>query len=416
MVKQTHLRLLPNPSDSTAPHAIWVSMQDGQLTSEIKQGDLATAAANIGADNVIAYIPAIDILLTRVTLPAGRKSQLRNALPFALEENLIDDVEDLHCALGPRLEDGKYVAAVTRHDNINYWHQLLLSTGLHIQALLPDFLLLPLNAQSWSVACEGNTAYVRTTNTEGFVCQINVLPLMLQKELDVNEEHVPERIEFHGCLPFDESLMGEPLISQCQLVQHPATGSGNLLELLANNPPTATSLNLLQGDFAPSSRILQRLRPWYTSAALAGILILVAFVGSVIEYISLKQQSATLEQQITQIFQQTFPDVKRIVNPASQMRNRVAELRGKGRGSGPDFSEMLAKVAPVVANSKGVTAQHLRFQTGQMEILLETPDLQSLEALKNRLSDAVPWEVELKSANSTENKVQGRILISEKSS
>ena len=415
MVKQTHLRLLPNPSDSTAPHAIWVSMQDGQITSGIKQGDLATAAANIGADNVIAYIPGIDILLTRVNLPAGRKSQLRNALPFALEENLIDDVEDLHCALGPRLEDGKYVAAVTRQDNINYWHQLLLSTGLHIQALLPDFLLLPHNSQSWSVACEGDTAYVRTTDAEGFVCQINVLPLMLQKELDANEEHVPERIEFHGCLPFDESLMGETLTSQCQLVQHPAIGSGNLLELLANNPPTNTSLNLLQGDFAPSSRILQRLRPWYTSAALAGVLILVAFVGSAIEYISLKQQSATLEQQITQIFQQTFPDVKRIVNPASQMRNRVAELRGKGRGSGPDFSEMLAKVAPVVADSKGVTAQHLRFQTGQMEILLETPDLQSLEGLKNRLSDAVPWEVELKSANSTENKVQGRILISEKS-
>jgi general secretion pathway protein L len=131
--------------------------------------------------------------------------------------------------------------------------------------------------------------------------------------------------------------------------------------------------------------------------------------------VSLQQQSAELEQQITQVFQQTFPDVKRIVNPASQMRNRVAELRGKDRGSGPDFSQMLAKVAPVVANTKGVNAQHLRYQLGQMEILLETPDLQSLEDLKNRLSDAVPWEVELKSANSIENKVQGRILIFEKS-
>jgi len=415
MVKQTHLRLLPNPADSTAPHALWVSMQDGQITSGFKQGDLATAAADIGADNVIAYIPGIDILLTRVNLPAGRKSQLRNALPFALEESLIDDVEDLHCALGPQLENGMYVAAVTRQENINYWHQLLLSTGLHIQALLPDFLLLPRNPYSWSVACEGNTAYVRMTDAEGFVCRINVLPLLLQKELEDAEEHLPERIEFHGCLPFDENLMGESLTSQCQLVQHPAIGSGNLLELLAGSPPTATRLNLLQGDFAPSSRILQRLRPWYTSAALAGAMILVAFIGSVIEYVSLKQQSAALEQQITQIFQQTFPDVKRIVNPASQMRNRVAELRGKGRGGGPDFSEMLARVAPVVANSKGVTAQHLRFQTGQMEILLETPDLQSLESLKNRLSDAVPWEVELKSANSTENKVQGRILIFEKS-
>jgi general secretion pathway protein L len=415
MVKQIHLRLLPNPAEDAEPLAYWVTMQDGQVASEIKQGDLATAAADIGADNVIAYIPGIDILLTRVSLPAGRKSQLRNALPFALEENLIDDVEDVHCALGPQLETGKYVAAVTRQDNISHWHQILLSTGLHIQALLPDIMLVPLKAQNWTVACEDNTAHVRTSPAEGFVCQINVLPLLLQKELGVEQVEIPERIEFYGCLPFDETIMGEPITSKCQLVQHPALGTGNLIELLANNPLTTTSLNLLQGDYAPSSRMLQRLRPWYTSAVLAGIFILVGFVGSVIEYVSLKQQSTELEQQITQVFKQTFPDVTRIVNPASQMRNRVNELRGKGRGSGPDFSQMLAKVAPVVAKTKGVNAQHLRYQSGQMEILLETPDLQSLEDLKNRISTAVPWEVELKSAQSTENKVQGRILIFGKS-
>jgi general secretion pathway protein L len=415
MVKQIHLRLLPNPADSTTPLAYWVTMQDGQVASEIKQGDLATAAADIGADNVIAYIPGIDILLTRVNLPAGRKSQLRNALPFALEENLIDDVENLHCALGPQLKDGKYIAAVSRQDNISYWHQCLLSSGLHIQGLLPDIMLLPLKVHSWTVACEGNTAHVRTTKAEGFVCQINVLPLLLQKELEAEKGEVPECIEFYGCLPFDETIMGETITSKCQLVQHPAIGSGNLIEVLANNPLTTTSLNLLQGDYAPSSRILQRLRPWYTSAALAGVLILVGFVGSVIEYVSLKQQNAELDQQIAQVFKQTVPDVKRIVNPASQMRSRVNELRGKGRDSGPDFSQMLAKIAPVVSSTKGVNAQHLRYQSGQMEILLETPDLQTLENLKNNISAAVPWQVELKSAQSTENKVQGRILIFRKS-
>ncbi len=415
MLKQIHLRLLPDPADSAEPLAYWLTMQDGHIASEIKQGNLATAAADIGGDNVIAYIPGIDILLTRVNLPAGRKSQLRHALPYALEENLIDDVDELHCALGPQLETGKYVAAVTRQDKIGYWHQLLLSAGLHIQALLPDFLLLPYTPQGWTVACEGNTAYVRTTDTEGFVCQINVLPMLLQKELQADTEHVPERITFHGCLPFEDNIMGDAITAECELLQQPPIGSGNLIELLANHPLTTTSLNLLQGEYAPSSRILQRLRPWYTSAVLAGVLILFGFIGSVIEYASLQRQNADLEQQITQVFRQAFPDVKRIVNPASQMRSRVAELRGKGRDSGPDFSQMLAKVAPVFANSKGITAQHLRFQMGQMEILLETPDLQSLENLKNRLSDAVPWAVELKSANSTENKVQGRILISEKS-
>jgi type II secretory pathway component PulL len=132
------------------------------------------------------------------------------------------------------------------------------------------------------------------------------------------------------------------------------------------------------------------------------------------EYVSLQKQSTQLEQQILQTFRQAFPEVKRNVSAAtvsSIMKSRLAQLRGSGRGSGPDFSEMLAKVAPVVAKAKKVDAQHLRYQSGQMEILLYTPDLQTLEGLKNQISDAVPWEVELKSANSTEKKVEGRIVI-----
>jgi general secretion pathway protein L len=417
MVKQIHLRLLPNPTEGAEPLAYWLTMQDGRIASKIKQGDLSAAAIDIGPDNVIAYIPGIDILLTRVNLPAGRKSQLRHALPYALEENLIDDVDDLHCALGPQIDNGKYVAAVTRHEKISYWHQLLLSTGLHIQALLPDFLLVPYTVHNWSVACEGNNAYVRTTETEGFVCQTNVLPLLLQKELEAVKSPAPERIMFYGCLPFNDSIMGDAISSQCQLVQHPTIGTGNLIELLANNPLTTTNLNLLQGEYAPSSRILQRLRPWYTAAVLAGVLILLGFVGAIIEYVSLQQQSAKLDQQIVQVFSQTFPDAKNVrpETVSSIMKNRLTQLRSTGRGNGPDFSQMLAKVAPVVTKSKGVNAQQLRYQMGQMEIMLETPDLQSLEDLKNRLSEAVPWDVELKSANSTENKVQGRIVIFEKS-
>ena len=418
MDKLTHLRLIPNPADDSNPIAYWVTLQDGRAVSGIKQSDLATAIPEIGADNVVAYIPGIDILLTRARLPAGRKSQLRNALPFALEENLIDDVENLHCALGPQLADGHYVAAVSKDDNIQYWHQLLVSTGLHLQALLPDTLLLPRSVESWSIACEQNTAYVRTADAEGFVCQTNVLPFLLQKQLDNCGDNLPHSIEIHACPEFDETGLSEAIRDKVQIAQHPELSSGNLIELLLQKSPGSSNLNLLQGEFAPSSRLLQRIRPWYTSAALVGVLLLLGFTGSIIEYVSLKQQSGQLEQQILQTFQQAFPDVKRNVSAAtvsSIMKSRLTMLRGTGQGDGPGFSEMLAKVAPVVAKAKGVNAQHLRFQSGQMEILLITPDLQTLEQLKNQISSAVPWEVELKSANSTEKKVEGRIVIFRKS-
>ncbi|NNF96380.1 MAG: hypothetical protein HKM94_05580, partial [Halobacteria archaeon] len=224
-------------------------------------------------------MPGIDILLTRVKLPAGRKSQLRNALPFALEENLIDDVENLHCALGPQLTDGRYIAAVSRDDNIQYWHQLLVSTGLHLQALLPDTLLLPRSVGSWSIACEQNTAYVRTADAEGFVCQTNVLPFLLQKELDNCGDDLPHSIEIHGCPEFDETQLSEAIKDNVQIAHHPELNSGNLIELLSQKSPGSSSLNLLQGEFAPSSRLLQRLRPWYASAVLAGVLLLLGFTG-----------------------------------------------------------------------------------------------------------------------------------------
>lgn len=409
---------MPDPANDSNPIAYWVTLQDGRAISGIKHSDLATAIPEIGADNVVAYIPGIDILLTRVTLPAGRKSQLRNALPFALEENLIDDVETLHCALGPQLADGHYVAAVSRDDNIQHWHQLLVSSGLHLQALLPDTLLLPRTLGSWSIACEQNTAYVRTADAEGFVCQPHVLPFLLQKELDSRNDNLPQSIKLFGCAEFDETQLSETVRENVEFEHHPKPGSSNLIELLLQKSPGVSGLNLLQGEFAPSSRLLQRLRPWYASAALVGVLLLLGFTGSVMEYVSLKKQSSQLEQQILQTFRQAFPDVKSNVNAttvSSIMKSRLSELRGTGQGSGPGFSEMLAKVAPVVAKAKGVDAQYLRFQSGQMEILLITPDLQSLENLKNQISNAVPWEVELKSANSTEKKVEGRIVIFRKS-
>ena len=418
MDRLTHLRLLPNPADDSNPIAYWVTLQDGRAVSGIKQSDLATAIPEIGADNVVAYIPGIDILLTRVTLPAGRKSQLRNALPFALEENLIDDVENLHCALGPQLADGQYIAAVSKDDNIQYWHQLLVSTGLHLQALLPDILLLPRKVGSWSISCEQGSAYVRTAEAEGFVCQTHILAFLLQKELDSRGENLPYSIEFYGCTEFDEAELSEAIRDEVQISHFPEPTSGNSIELLLQTPPGSSGLNLLQGEYAPSSRLLQRVRPWYASAALIGVLLLLGFTGSVLEFISLKQQSGQLEQQILQTFRQAFPDVKSNVRPEtipSIVKGRLAELRGTGQGSGPGFSEMLAKIAPVVAKATGVNAQHLRFQSGQMEILLITPDLQTLEQLKNQISSAVPWEVELKSANSTEKKVEGRIVIVGKS-
>ena len=51
-------------------------------------------------------------LLADRSQTAGRQKLLR-AVPYAMEEQLSDDIENLHFALGPDLYDGIYPVAVT---------------------------------------------------------------------------------------------------------------------------------------------------------------------------------------------------------------------------------------------------------------------------------------------------------------
>ena len=45
---------------------------------------------------MVALVPSAHVLLTHAQVPARRASQLLAAVPYALEESLAGDVDDLH--------------------------------------------------------------------------------------------------------------------------------------------------------------------------------------------------------------------------------------------------------------------------------------------------------------------------------
>ncbi len=399
---------MPPQADETI-HASWIRLQDGRATGGIKQGDLAQAAEDIGGDPLTVYVPALDVLLTRVKLPGGRRSQLLTALPYALEDNLVDNVEALHCALGPRLETGDYVAAVVAEEKMQQWQSAMQQAGLRPQVLLPDTMLLPWTPGSWSLHCQQSNVWVRTGMAEGFVCTAGSLPFLLQQAAT---EQSPRNLTLYGCADLEQEVLAAALGDvTIDVVAQQKTTPEPGLTLVVQHGITPSGLNLLQGNFAPHSRLKQQLRPWYPAAALAGVWLILMLAGDISEYLTLKRQSEQLQQQIVEVFRKTFPQIKRVVNPQAQMRHHLNQLRGNSEGEG-SFTTLLAQIAPAAAKMKNVHIKNLRYHQGQMELLLELPDLQSLETLKRRMSEATTWRVELKSANASDNKVQGRIQIS----
>src|SRR3982750_1699390 len=79
------------------------------------QGNIEHTAAHSHLDllppqakktHVTLIVPAQDIVLTAATLPKLNRQKLLQALPFALEDQLIDDIHELHFAAAEYQSDG----------------------------------------------------------------------------------------------------------------------------------------------------------------------------------------------------------------------------------------------------------------------------------------------------------------------
>ncbi len=412
MAAQVHLRLLNLPGQENL-QACWIRINDGRIVSDLKLGSLNNAAEDLAGDAAIIYVPGQDVLLSQVNLPDNRRKQLINALPYALEDELIDDVENLHCVLATKVQPGLYNTAVVTHEKMQLWTDSLENAGIRVLRLLPDTLLPPFEENSWSIFSEDNTdqVLVRTDQEQGFICSRENLITFIQKAA-AQEGNAPEIIKLFHSESVDESALEVAVSGHSKLQWMDTPQLEDALSLLTLQTES-TDFNLLQSRYAPRSRIKQHLRPWYASAALLGLLLLTGLATNIIQNASLQTKNTQLEQEIITTFRQAFPEIKRIVNPQAQMRHHLSRLRGSSK-TGPSFAKMLSTIGPLAKREKNLLVQHLRYQKGQMELLIDLPDLQTLERFKQTLSSRTPWNVELKSANSSDNKVQGRILIYEK--
>ena len=103
-------------SGDTHP-AQWITVDDsGARLSAPITGELS-AAADIAADRrVIVLLPSSDIVLSSVDLPIRSNARLIAALPYAMEEQVADDVEHLNFAAGSRTAVGRTPVAIVNRE------------------------------------------------------------------------------------------------------------------------------------------------------------------------------------------------------------------------------------------------------------------------------------------------------------
>ncbi|MDX8399180.1 MAG: type II secretion system protein GspL, partial [Gallionellaceae bacterium] len=97
------LRLPVSPTSPTEELAHWCLLD---TPTEIHNGTLAEFAQGLRDKHIAAHpkiitlLPAEEVLLTQITAPAVSKKQLQQLAPFAVEDHLVEAIEQQHFALG----------------------------------------------------------------------------------------------------------------------------------------------------------------------------------------------------------------------------------------------------------------------------------------------------------------------------
>lgn len=378
----------------------WITLDEqNQVSSDIRTGEPDRRLCQ-QAQYVVVLVPAEDVRLVEATVPVRNRQRVLQAIPYALEEQLAEDVEGLHFAVGPLQESGEYPVAVASRQRMEAWLATLDSLQLTADEMVSEIQALPIETGSWSMLVEGGRALVRSNSYAGFATDTTAVATLF--ELYAGQETAPQRVQVYGNTIIDLGVVDVEM------------DGGDLapLQLMAWGWKQKTAINLLQGKYSQKEDLRQLLSPWRATAALLVAGLVLALVSVSVESYRLSKQQEMLSAQIEQLYKKTFPNAKRVVNARAQMEQQLKRLQLQSGTSQTDFIALLGETGNVIKRTKGVEINAASFRDGRLDLELSVDNLQILDKLKQELVASGRLEAEIQSATTEAGqKVKSRLRV-----
>ncbi|TCO38947.1 type II secretion system protein GspL [Dokdonella fugitiva] len=374
----------------------WLRQSGARATASVAGAPPADVLAR--ADEIVVLVPAEEVLLTEVTLSARNRAQLMQALPFAVEEQLLAPVEELHFAAARPVE-GKLGVAVVARAVLRGWLERLDAAGVRADALVPESLAVRAAGPQACVMLEEARAVTRLAPWSAFACSLAELPGWLAL---AGPRHALEVFDFRAGAP----LALPQHVQAYHARQHDPLAflAGGLAQL---------PLNLLDGEFAPNHRGARGQRWWRIAAALAAAVVVLALAGLGADVWRLSRESARLEAQSRDALHEAFPDLDANqlarLSPGQLMRGRLEHEHGSVQANG--LLRLLDQLGPVLGNGSTRTQlRGLEYRNGVLEIALHAADTGSLDSVREQVA-TLGLAAELTAANAAQDGVDGRVRI-----
>ena len=348
---------------------------------------------------LVGVVPGTLVTTHDIELPARTKHKALAAIPYALEERLATDVDELVFALLDWTPGERAIVSVVEKSYVESLEQKFSKLSWQVTALVPEFLLAPLHKQAqFTLAQMTNGSYVlRSGECSGMVFDENTLEYWWSSLGDpncaiaVNNREIARRLIEIGGTTISEWDIGN-----------------TFSQWLAHGHTPIDRINIVS-DLRSQQASNQPARLYHAAILLLCVGITIKVAMDFYENYLLNKKNNQIDREIVQIFQRTFPDVKRIVNPRLQMEQQLKILKSGFVDAG-QFQMLLSSVARVLP-LVSATLEELTFRDHTLLITCTTENFAGLDKLKRHFAQDTSVKVELLSSGSKDNKVSARFKL-----
>ena len=332
---------------------------------------------------VTLVLPAEVCSAVAVNLPTRKARWISQALAYAVEELLAENVDDLHLTHGDALDDGRRRVIAVRRQLLADWLADLQAQGLTIVAIHVDADLLPRDGTQLMVI--GTRALLGGAQEARLAFDLQQWPHLAGQ--------CPSPRHGHGTP--DEA---PPLLDDYQPVDDP-------FRFLAAG--RAAALNLAQGDFAVKAAG-SGLGRWKPALVVLALVLAVQLIFNLVQAWSLERQAERYAQSSRALYSELFPEDRRIVNLRAQFDEHIGQRAGGPSG----FMRLLDEVALAMTEGVAVTVSQLDYNQarGDLALQVRASDFATLEQLRQRLGETAE-NVQLGSASRDGDAVSARVVV-----
>jgi general secretion pathway protein L len=362
------MRLLIHFGDDTLTDFRWAKFDEDTGSAEMVwraagEGDLDDVAAQ-NPYPVIIVIPQQCVYLARVELPEKASRQVLGAIEYQVEDQLAQDIESQHFALGDTSENPISIAVVSR-TIMERCMELAQRHSLRLIQVIPELFLCPWTGEGVALTEGYDGCLLRYGNYRGLKCSAQALPAMLEL---VKRDVDTDSIRFYA-----SELEATPELEGYTL-------EGQALNAIKPGFVDAPLIDLQQREYQLASKWHGLARVWKWIGLLFAALLLIGGYNKAVALQELERELADIKQQQYELLKPYLPEsASPDANLKKQLIERMKQLQASQQEQG--FLKLMLEFTRARSAYPNIEISRIGFQGRRLSFDITSKQLTDIEAL-----------------------------------